>query len=177
MRDDVGLGELCSAAAEAVELCREREVYVDFFVLRAVEGAGGGLRGSAAGVSGVAEEDELGVAIGLIYFRGCENAGPGLLRIVEDEADELYVAIFTGGVGAGRGWLGVVGLRLLLGRAAAGEERAEEVVAGDQRDDEQHNETDDADSAATTTAGETTAPGAIAPVFDIATYSAWCPVH
>ena len=50
--DDVGLGELGGGASEALELVPEGKVDVDLFVLRAVEGAGGGLGGAAAGVGG-----------------------------------------------------------------------------------------------------------------------------
>ena len=89
--DDVGLGEVAGVSAEAFEVVPEGEVDVDLFVLGAIEGAGGFLGCSAAGVGAVGVEDELGVPVLLVV--GGEDLGPGFLDVIEGEDEELGVAI------------------------------------------------------------------------------------
>ena len=63
--------------------------------------------GAAAGIGGVAVEDELGVAVGDVGLGG-EELGPGGLDVVEDEGDEFDFGGF-GGVEGGVGLAAIGG--------------------------------------------------------------------
>ena len=70
----------------------ETEIDVDLLVLGTVERAGGGLRRAAGGIVGVAKQDQLGVTVGNSLLR--QNLAPGVLRVVQDEGDEVDQGLF-----------------------------------------------------------------------------------
>ncbi len=162
MGDDVGLGEF-AGGTEFREFVPEAEVDVDLLVLRAIEGAGGGLGGSAAGVRLIAEEDEFGVAVGDALVG--EDFGPCALGIVEYEGDKLGGAVLGGGGGSGRCGASCNG-------SAASQVTADVVASGDQTDDDENDDADDAESAAAHASA-----GGASPVFYVVAESAGCPVH
>ena len=90
--EDVGFGELSGSAEALLEFVVEAEIDVDLFVLGTVERAGGGLRGAAGGVIGVAEQNQLGVAVGNTLLR--QDLAPGVLGVVQDEGDEIDQRLF-----------------------------------------------------------------------------------
>src|SRR5262249_41913615 len=75
-------------AEAALQLVVEAEVDVDLLIARTVERAGRSLAESAGRLHLVAEEHELGVLVAV-----AENLAPRVLRVVQDEGDELDPAI------------------------------------------------------------------------------------
>ena len=169
--ENVGLGEVSRVAAHAFEVIPEIEIDVDLFIGWTIEGAGRGLGSSAAGVGGVAVEDKLRVAV--LQALSGKDLGPGPLRVIEDEADQLGFAVIGG---AGRRTVGIGGCGVWgdVRAAAAGEECSDVVLTGEEADDEQEEDADEADAAAAETAS---AAGGAPAIFYIGTHSSWCPVH
>src|SRR5450759_3856764 len=92
VRDDIGLRELARGAEAPGQLVVEPEVDIDLPVARAVEGTRCALGEAARGLDGVAEEDQVGVAVLPAHLR--EDLGPGPLGVVQDERDELLPLFF-----------------------------------------------------------------------------------
>src|SRR5258708_29519201 len=85
--DDIGLRELAGGAEAAIQLIEKTEIDVDPFVFGTIERTGGGARSAASGLRGVAEQDELGVAIGFAGLVG-KKLRPGFLRVIERKGHE-----------------------------------------------------------------------------------------
>src|SRR5882724_4876005 len=98
--EDVGFGKFSGGAEAVLQFVVEAEIDVDLFVLGTVERTGGGLRRAAGGTVGVAEQDQLGVAVGNALLR--QDLAPGVLSVVQDERDEVDQGLFlrvAGGIG------------------------------------------------------------------------------
>ncbi len=113
-----------------------------------------------------------------------EDLCPGLLRIVQHKADQLHIAVFPGWMrtrcAALRGpyaWLWVcVGPG--LGEPPPPNMPPRKLCPVTSEMIEQDDEADDADTAPAAAKAEPAASaGAVAPVFDVAAYAAWGPVH
>src|SRR6267154_4775519 len=85
--DDISLRELAGGAEATIELIEKTELDVDPFVFRTIERPGGGARSAAFGLRGVAEQDELGVAIGFAGLLG-KKLRPCFLCVVERKGHE-----------------------------------------------------------------------------------------
>ena len=83
--ENVGLGKVSRVSAHSLQIVPEAEIDVDLFVSWTIERSGCGLGGTAAGVSGIAKEDELGVAVGQTLSG--KDLCPRLLSVIEDKAD------------------------------------------------------------------------------------------
>jgi hypothetical protein len=154
-----------------VKLVEEREIEIDLAVAGAVERPGRGLSRAASRLREIAEEDELRALI--LRARLFENLRPGVLRVFDDERDELHLLRLLGCLLHGRGR---VHRYRGLPAARAVEER-EEVLA---REKTQHEQDDRAAASDLRTAAESEAePTATrtAAIFDVRADSAWCPTH
>src|ERR1700751_3663806 len=161
VRDDIGLCEV-ARCAETAQIVPEAQVDVYLFVPRAVERTGSRACGAAAGVGGIAEENEPRMAI------AGQDAAPGLLCIVQHKRHELRGALLLC-----RGWRG---RSLLLHRAGIAHQIcANKIATCDQADDQQDQQSTDSEPASP---AETDAAAAFAaPVLDIAAEPTGCPVH
>src|SRR5262249_40606562 len=100
VRQHIGLGKLTWSAEALLEFVVEPKVDVNLFIDRTIKRAGGGLSRAAAGVSNVAKQHQLGVAIVDIFL--LKNLSPGLLRVIQDERNKLHGRRFAGVTGAVR---------------------------------------------------------------------------
>jgi hypothetical protein len=91
VRQHVGLREFAGRAELPLQLVIEAQIDVDLFVQRTVEGSGSGLRHAAGRGRRIAEQHELGSAVGDAGLLG-EDFLPRFLRIVEHKRDELHEA-------------------------------------------------------------------------------------
>src|ERR1700680_2753855 len=99
-----------------------------------------------------------------------KNLGPGVLRVVEDERDELHQRLFgfvARGVRAAHG-------RGTRPSAAATEER-EEILFEDKAEDQQDQGATDANVRAAQLKASATAAGLVATIFDVLTFLAGRP--
>lgn len=93
--DDISLSKVARGAKLAAEFVVKVEVNINALVGRAVEGAHGAFGSAASATDEAAEEDKPGFAVGhALLFR--KKLGPGILRVVEDEADEAFEGLFFG---------------------------------------------------------------------------------
>src|SRR5215472_11737516 len=93
VRQHVGLRKLARSAEALLEFIVKAQVNVNFFVRRAIKGARGGLRAPASGVGLISKQHELRMAIRSPGLLG-QAFVPGLLRVVQDESDELHQRLF-----------------------------------------------------------------------------------
>src|SRR5262249_46246385 len=119
-------------AEAALQLVVEAEVDVDLLIARTVERTGRRLAEPAGRLHLVAEENELGVLVAV-----AENLPPRVLRVVQDEGDELDPAIL---------------LRRRLDRALVGRrsrvhvrDEGEEIAAGDEAQQPEQEKAPDTD--------------------------------
>src|SRR4029079_4276349 len=81
-----------------LQLAVEREIDVDGLVPRAIEGAHGRLRDAASRLYGAREQDELGIFVVAAELL-LEDRLPGVLRVREDDGDELRHLVLRGSPG------------------------------------------------------------------------------
>ena len=178
VRDHVGLCEVARRAEPVSQLPEELEVEVHLPVGRAVERAGGRGGGPAARLGGAAEEDERGRLVLLASRR--EGARPGVLDVVDDEADELHqvsVRVF------GRRDPASLRSGHLLDRREAGHVEAAASTAEDPAMEEDHDDrNDEADAAEAALGPDRHRPAhaahrAAAAVLDLTASYAASPLH
>ena len=84
----IGLGELARRSESSLQFVIKGEIDVDLFIFGAIKRSGGGLRAAAPGLCVIAEENEFRVVI-LLAGLCRQNLRPVVLRVVENERDEL----------------------------------------------------------------------------------------
>ena len=77
---DVGLCELAGGSEAVAQFLEEAEIDIDLLVGGAIKRSGLGLGAPAAGLRGVAEEHQLGVAVRCACLR--QELLPGVLHVV-----------------------------------------------------------------------------------------------
>src|ERR1700722_11083508 len=100
VREHVGLCKLARRSETLLQLIVKSEIDVNLLIAGAVERAGRRFPSAASRLRIVAEQDELGVMILLVGLRG-QDFGPGFLRVVENERNEVYERLFgviSGGI-------------------------------------------------------------------------------
>src|SRR5437016_1688298 len=94
VRDHVSLREVAGRPEALAQIAIERQVDVDLFVSRTVEGPDGRLREAAGRLHGAAEQHELRLLILPAHL--FEELAPRVLGVGEDDRDELAQRIIGG---------------------------------------------------------------------------------
>src|SRR5688572_14454970 len=89
MSEYVGLRKVAGGFKLCLELIEEGKINVDLLVSRAIERPCFGSGSAAPGLNTLAKQNEFGVLIART-----QNLSPGLLRIIENERDELDHRLF-----------------------------------------------------------------------------------
>ena len=171
VRQHVGLRELPRSCEAVTQLLKKSQVDVDFLILGAIKRPSCGLRRAAPGLCEVGEQHKFGVVV----WRAClrKQLLPSVLHVVQHEGDELDPAAL-GGVGirvrqrpyGGRG----------IGCPAA-TQHGKQVGSKHETQHNQHQRAAYAEMHAVESAEIGPAAAFAAPVLDIRTVAAWCPLH
>ena len=138
--DNIGLRELAGRLEAARQLVEEAEVEIDPLVGRTIERPHRRLADAALGARGVAEQDQLGIAI--LAAHPLEDLVPDILGALQHARDELGLGVAGGrgrarrAAGRGRGWR----RRVTRGAAPAAGNIAQDgarIGAHDHRDDDE----------------------------------------
>src|ERR1700735_157243 len=168
VRDYVGLREFSRSAEAIFQLVEEGQVEINLFIARAVKRPGGSLGEATRGIDVVPEENHFCVAV----LR--KDLRPGILRIVENERNELHFFLF-GGIARRVGWTGNGPRASIANSRATVQERRDQVALKDKTENEQNEQPANSDMNA---AESTTARAAgIAIVFNVAAGAARSPSH
>src|SRR6202041_909794 len=167
VRDNVGLREFSGSAEAIFQFVEEGQVEINLFIAGAVKGPRGGLGQTTGGIDVVAEQHHFCITV----LR--KDLGPGILRVVEHERNELNFFLF-GSVARRVGWTRS-GRRTPRTHSATVQEWRDQVTFKDKTQNQQNEQAANPD---VNTAESTTARAAgIAIVFNVAAGAARCPSH
>src|SRR5215831_4163520 len=160
--DDVGLGEIARGADLVAQVAVERQIDVELVIARTVEGAHCRLGEAAGRLHGAAEQHEARLLVSPAHLT--EEIAPGVLRVGEDDRDEVAQLI-------------VAGRSLLHARRGPGAPRVGPLEDHARVDAEVHGDQDEQQGADAAPDGGSTADRHATAILDVVTASAHLPSH